>query len=366
MTFSPFRSFFKGLLLAIVLCLLLPFAPSVSKISAYNWLFPGRLRLPFGETPALAYNLSLFDLSAMFAAHHVSQIKAADEFRVLVLGDSSVWGTLLRPDETLSSQLNATNLVFCGKTARFYNLGYPTISLTKDLMLLDYAVQYQPDAILWLTTLEAFPLEKQLASPLAANNAEYVGNLINRYGLQLDPHDPALVYPTYWGKTLFAQRRALADLIRLQLYGVSWAATGIDQFYPTSYPPPKTDFDAGDDQFHTMKPPLDASALAYPILQAAIENSPVPIWLVNEPMFISEGLNHHIRYNYFYPRWAYDAYRMQLAELATQRGWNYVDMWDLLPPDEFTNSAIHLTPAGERILAQTLSQIIRFDCRSQK
>lgn len=362
MNLPAFRALLKGLALAIIISLFFPLTPDLGGISAYNLLFPGRPRLPFGEIPSQAYNLSLYNLAAMFAAHEISQPKAADEFRVLVLGDSSVWGTLLRPEETLPTQLNAQNLTFCDKTARFYNLGYPTISLTKDLLLLDYAARFQPDAILWLTTLEAFPLDKQLASPLAANNADRISNLISRYNLPLDPHNPALVQPTCWSRTLPGQRRALADLIRLQLYGVPWAATGIDQFYPASYPPPQTDFGAQDDKFHNLRPPLDENQLAYSILRAGIENSPGPVWLVNEPMLISAGENSHIRYNFFYPRWAYDAYRAQLTDIAERNGWNYVDFWDLLPPSEFTNSAIHLTPAGESLLAQTISQTIEFNC----
>lgn len=366
MNIPPFRALLKGLTLAVILSLLLPLLPEASQVSAYNLLFPGRPRLPFGETPAQSYNLSLYDIPAMFAAHEISQPKAGDEFRVLVLGDSSVWGTLLRPEETLPAQLNAHNLAFCGKAARFYNLGYPTISLTKDLLLLDYAARFQPDAILWLTTLEAFPLDKQLASPLAANNAERIASLISRYRLTLDPRDLALAQPTYWSRTLPGQRRALADLIRLQLYGVPWAATGIDQFYPASYPPPQTDFEEQDDKFHDLHPPLDENQLAYPILRAGIEHSPAQVWLVNEPMLISAGENGHIRYNFFYPRWAYDAYRAQLADLANRVGWNYIDLWDLLPPEEFTNSAIHLTPAGESLLAKALAERIKFDCYPAK
>lgn len=370
MNIPPFRALLKGLAIAAIISLLLPLAlprlggvaPELGQISAYNLLFPGRLRLPFGETPSQAYNLSLYDIPAMFAAHEISQPKAGNEFRVLVLGDSSVWGTLLRPGETLPTQLNAQNLAFCDKTAHFYNLGYPTISLTKDLLLLDYAARFQPDAILWLITLEALPLDKQLASPLAANNADRLADLIARYDLPLDPRDPALVHPTYWNRTLPGQRRALADLIRLQLYGVPWAATGIDQFYPASYHPPQTDFEEQDDKFHDLRPPLAESQLAYSILRAGIENSPVQVWLVNEPMLVSAGKNSHIRYNFFYPRWAYDAYRLQLADHASRAGWNYLDLWDLLPPEEFTNSAIHLTPAGESLLAKALAERIQFDC----
>jgi hypothetical protein len=158
-------------------------------LSLYNSVFPGRERFPFGERRA-SYNLSLFDLDATFASHKLAGTeKARDEYRVLLIGDSSVWGTLLTPEQTLAGQLDA-RFSACGRMVRVYNLGYPTISLTKDLMILDQARQYQPDLIVWLTTLEAFPKERQLSSPIVANNAERVEQLITNYGLSLDPERP--------------------------------------------------------------------------------------------------------------------------------------------------------------------------------
>ena len=202
------------------------------KLSLYNRVFPGRERFPFGETRE-AYNLSLFDIDAMFASHVLAgTTKASDEYRVFLVGDSSVWGTLLTPEQTLAGQLNANPISACGKTVHAYNLGYPTISLTKDLMLLDQAKEYQPDMVIWLTTLEAFPEDKQFESPLVANNAERVRNLIFKYELNASTKDPALNYLSKQDQTFVSQRRAVADLIRLQIYGALWASTGVDQLYP--------------------------------------------------------------------------------------------------------------------------------------
>src|SRR5215204_3646601 len=101
---------------------------SPGRISLYNSFFPGRERFPFGETRE-SYNLSLFDLDAMFASHVLAGTeKTPDEYRVLLIGDSSVWGTLLAPDQTLAGHLNASPITACGKDVHVYNLGYPTIS----------------------------------------------------------------------------------------------------------------------------------------------------------------------------------------------------------------------------------------------
>jgi hypothetical protein len=330
------------------------------KLSLYNSVFPGRERFPFGETRE-SYNLSLFDLDAMFASHVLAgTTKTSDEYRVFLIGDSSVWGTLLTPEQTLAGQLNANRISACGKTIHAYNLGYPTISLTKDLMILDQAQQYQPDMVIWLTTLEAFPEDKQFESPLVANNAERIRDLIFKYELNANPDDSALVQLSKPDQTFVSRRRAVADLIRLQIYGALWASTGIDQIYPKNYERAQIDLEASDD-FHGIANLSDA--LAIDVLDAGMRAVPVPTILINEPMLISSGLNSDVRYNFFYPRWAYDAYRQQIAELAAVQNWHYLDLWDLVTASEFTNSAIHLTPSGEVLLANRIAEAIRSTCK---
>jgi len=134
---KPRIRLFGVLLKAALLLVLFNFAFLLIKgvpfdrLSFYNSVFPGRERFPFGETRE-SYNLSLFDLDAMFASHVLNGAeKAPDEYRVLLIGDSSVWGTLLTPEQTLAGQLNQNPISACGKTVRAYNLGYPTISLTR-------------------------------------------------------------------------------------------------------------------------------------------------------------------------------------------------------------------------------------------
>lgn len=331
----------------------------LGKLSLYNFLFPGRERFPFGEARQ-SYNLSLNDLDAMFSSHVLNGTeKEPDEYRVLLIGDSSVWGTLLRPEETLAGQLNKNPISACGKTVRAYNLGYPTISLTKDLMVLDQAKNYQPDLVIWLTTLEAFPKDGQLSSPIVANNTNRLQKLLSVYQIPLDLNSPELKRPSGWERTFTGQRRTIADLVRLQLYGVLWAATGIDQLYPNDYERAQVDLEPSED-FHGLTSLRDS--LAFDVLDAGMSAAPNML-LVNEPMLISSGANSDIRYNFFYPRWASDEYRLLLAEHADSNSWKYLDLWDLVPASEFTNSAIHLTPVGETLLASKIASAIQNTCR---
>jgi hypothetical protein len=354
----------KALLLFVVLNLLFAaWNPAdMGKISAYNTLFPGRLRFPFGENPAQAYNLSLFNLDAMFASHEIAaRMKPVDEYRVILIGDSSVWGTLLLPEETLAGLLDRADLTTCdGRMVRVYNLGYPTISLTKDLMILAEAMRYQPDLVVWPLTLEAFPTDKQLSSPIVSHNASRIQALIQAYNLPFDVDDPVLRKPAFWDDTIIGQRRDLADLARLQLYGVLWAATGVDQVYPADYQRAQTDFDTNV-SFHDQQPPkLDGSRLAFEVIEAGVRAAgETPVLIVNEPILLSTGKNSDLRYNFFYPRWAYDQYRQMMADWSGQYGWKYLDLWNIVPAAEFTNSAIHMTLAGESLFAAHLSEAIQ-------
>jgi hypothetical protein len=334
----------------------------LGRLSAYNHLFPGRARLPYGENSEKSYNLSLFDLDAMFSSHELAAgEKPADEYRVILIGDSSTWGFLLQPDETLAAALNKANVTLPdGRRVVFYNLGYPVMSLMKDLLVLSRLRQYDPDLIIWPFTLESFPYDKQLYPPLLQHNPAPVRQLIDQFQLKLETQNPNFIMASPWDRTLLGSLRALADWWRLQLYGVMWAATGIDQDIPQEYTPRLENLSA-DDSFHNLQPPhLSAEDLALDILQAGIQLAgDTPILLINEPMFISQGQNSDIRYNFYYPRWAYDDYRRILREQSSQRGWNYADLWDAIPPGEFTNTAVHLSPEGNRLLASQILPLVK-------
>jgi hypothetical protein len=360
----------KALFLFIIINMLFAVTDPMAvmgKISIYNHLVPGRQRLPYGDDPSRAYNLSLYNLEAMLASHEISAgPKAADEYRVIFLGDSSTWGFLLEPDQTLAAQITAAGLTMSdGRQVRAYNLGYPVMSLTKDLLILSLAIRYEPDLIVWPLTLESFPYDKQLFPPLLQNNPEVVRELIKNYDLNIEPPqvdlhvEAAFTTESFWGNTIIGQRRSLADIFRLQLYGVMWAATGIDQDIPESYTLRMEDLPA-DQSFHDLEPPhLDRSDLAFDVLQAGVDLAgETQIIFINEPMFISQGENSDIRYNFYYPRWAYDDYRVFMSQESQQQGWTYLDLWQAISPTEFTNSAVHLSPAGTARFARLVEAAI--------
>ena len=316
----------------------------LNRVSLYNHVFPGRDRLPFGENPRAAYNFSIGSLDAAFASHRISGAGAKDPrtVRTVLIGDSSGWGTLLRPEETLCGNLNG-RVLSDGRTVDCYNLAYPTLSLAKDTLILNRVMEYDPDLILWPMTLESFPADKQRDNALVrANFEEY---------LRLYPGAATETEKAASGRSLWAQRREAADWLRLQLYGLMWAGTGIDQAYPEDHQSPRIDQEP-DNTFHGYEGPLPDSALAWDVLETGMEIAgTVPALIINEPMLISDGINSEIRYNYYYPREAYDSWLASLKARADENNWNLLDLHDSLETGNFTNSAIHYDPDGAALLA---------------
>lgn len=350
--------------LNIIYALLNPL-PVLSKITLYNTGLPGRERLPFAENPDDAYNISLHRLEGMFASHIIADgDKADDEFRVLLLGDSGVWGWLLENDENLSACLNAGDYHTAdSRQVRFYNLGYPVTSVLKDALILEQGLEFDPDAAVWLTTLQAMYTDEQLRHPIMQNNPDHAREFIEKYDIDLDtntlPSDPELL-----DRTIVAQRRELADLLRHQLYGVAWAVTGVDHTNPKFFEARVGNLLPGQDipTRDYIHPDEDLSQwLSFDVVSGAIQMvsaENVPMLIINEPIFQATGLNSDTRYNDLYPRWAYDSFRELFAEQAAVNGWNYVDLWDVVPNEAFTDYPLHYTTEATCEFANLIAPMI--------
>lgn len=322
--------------------------PALSRFTFYNSILPGRERLPFAENPEQAYSISVHRLEGILASHILPHTdKAKDEYRVILLGDSGVWGWLLDTEQTLSACLNAQDYRSSdGRHLKFYNLGYPVTSVLKDALIMEQALQYEPDAIVWLTTLQALYKDEQLRHPIMQSNPDLARAFIERYQLDLDlstlPADPSL-----WERTLIGQRRELADLLRHQLYGINWMVTGIDHRNPKFYEARIENLLPGENI--PVRDYIEVNSdlgqwLALDVINAAITMADeVPVLVVNEPIFQTDGVNKETRYNDLYPRWAYDEFRRLLETEAGQNQWHYLDAWNLVPNDAFTDYPLHYT-----------------------
>ncbi len=297
----------------------------------------------------------------MFASHKIARPKSPDEYRIIIIGDSSVWGILLEPDETVAGYISEMGIkLHSGQHIRAYNLGHPILALSKDLLILDRVMRHEPDLVVWFMTLRSFPRSKQFDAPLVQNNSDAVRRLFVNYSLDYNLADERLQNPDFLQKTLIGQRRAVADWLRLQLYGVMWAVTGIDQLYPKEITLRASDFE-NDLSWENYPAPqaLTQADLAFDLLTAGHQRvGDITLLLVNEPIFISSGQNSDLRYNLWYPRWAYDEYRLRFETLASEQRWQYLDLWNRVDSVEFTDSPVHLTPAGSCHVAEMLVEYI--------
>jgi hypothetical protein len=340
--------------------------PPIGRLSIYKWLVPARPRLPFedAEDETLGHNLMLYeDFDAMLSAHQVSTPKPPGEFRVILLGDSSIWGYNLPAADTLAEQLNSRGQAACGRSVRVYNLGYVGLSAPKDLLLLEHVLPYHPDLIIWFVTLKSLSGmgRANILEVLAPHSSEAL-RLIQAYDLNIETAD--LHPPNLLERTAVGQRARLKKIAILQLDGLLWGATGID-FYIQDLPAMPADMEADPGYGRDRSGRLDPDGLLLDVLDAGYQMAgDTPVLVVNEPIFVAPGRNRDIRYDVFYPRWAYDQYREYLGAWMQQNGRAYLDLWDLVPPADFGETPLHLTAAGEAQLATRIAaELAAAPCR---
>ena len=329
-------------------------------LSVYNVLVPGRTRLPFADFPTESYNISLGRIDEMLATHVIAKPKGEDEYRVVMLGDSSVWGYLLQSDQAQAACLNNMAISLpSGRKVKFYNLGYPILSVTKDMLILRHALAYQPDLIVWSTTLASLYPSDQLDFPIIKLQGSELTALTAQYHFRF--YQP-LPLPRWFDGTFFGQRTMIANWLREQLYGLSWAATGIDHQIDRFVQPHPTDLVPNDDivtvgmmhlatQYQISPEDLSFDVMGAGIEMAKANNPSVPVLLINEPIYHAGS---DLRWDFYYPRWAYDTYRQAFQTIANRNGWQYVDLWDAVPNDQFSDTDLHLTAPASCTFAQKL------------
>ncbi|MCC6261225.1 MAG: hypothetical protein IT311_10215 [Anaerolineales bacterium] len=365
----PFYVLMKALFLyALANLAFAYFNPPVGKLSLYNWLISGRERAPYereAEYYNIAHTIPVYEnMDAMYQSTTLSQPKPADEFRIFLIGDSSAWGFQLRPEETLVGQLNALHLKTCaGKRIVAYNAAFPLPYVMKDLLIMDKVREYDPDLFLWTITLDGFRNRTIFTNYFLDPYSSRVRQLVDAYQIKnLDTSQ--MTQATFWDKTIIGQRDALKKIFLLQLHGLGWSATNLDYDY-RSYPPLAQDQSADDAFFETPQGQLGlADEMLFDVLEAGYQLADqTPVLVINEPIFIAAGVNSEIRYNEFYPRWAYDEYLQYLQTWMSAHQREYLDAWNLVPSSEFTDTPFHRTPKGEKILAEyIIPQIQKLAC----
>lgn len=355
---SPLRVLVKALCLFVALNIVYAIVnPQGAKVSGYNVVFPGRTRLPFG-IGGDPYTVTVDQVDAMFASHLIAAPKDPQEYRVALIGDSSIWGEELSAYEVISEQWNKTDSQCGDVTIKVYNLGYPHPSVLKDLVILDKAVEYDPDLIVWFVTLNS--LVSQRINPFLVGNRERAAKILTTYEIGFQQSAKFERESNFYEKTLLGQRSNLARRIKLEMLGVVWSATGLDTNSLIPDEPPNYEFST-DSRYRGLKPTDDVKPMLLLDALAAGDAiaDPIDVLVVNEPIFVATQERSSVRYNTVYPRWVYDQYRQYMAAESQNAQWNYLDLWSAVPPQYFSDAGLHLTAEGERSLVQQINPAIQ-------
>ena len=352
---SPVRVLAKAVCLFVLINIVYALVdPQVSQASAYTTIFPGRTRLPFGVVGD-PYTVTVDDLDTMFASHAITVPKQPAEYRIVLIGDSSVWGEGLGAYDVISEQWNRLNMECGEKTVKAYNLGYPHPSVVKDLVILNKAMEYEPDLIVWFVTLNT--LISQRLNPFLTANRERTLNVLTSHAIAFKQREKLTAdRPGFYEKTLVGQRSNLARQAKLQMLGVVWTATGADSNTMAEDEPPS--YEVGEDpRYRGLDPGEDIGhMLLFSALKAGHNVAgDIPVLIVNEPIFIARKNMTSVRYNAGYPRWAYDQYREAIRVQAEAPQWNYLDLWDAIPGEYFSDAGLHLSAGGERLLIEEIN-----------
>lgn len=353
----PLRVVVKALGLFVIINILYGwFNPPGAQVSGYNVIFPGRTRLPFG-VGGDPYSVAIENVDITFLSHAIAAPKSPDEYRIVMIGDSSLWGEDLGAYEVISEQWNQLSSRCGDKTIRAYDLGYPHPSVLKDLVILDKAMEYDPDLIVWFVTLNT--LISQRVNPFLLANWERSAKLLDMYDIGFQQGERFEGESTFFEKTLMGQRSDLARQIKLEMLGIIWTATREDTNRLTPGAPP--DFGVSNDaRYRGMEPPQELKDML--LFQALATGHEIagstPVLIVNEPIFLATEERSPVRYNVVYPRWAFDQYRAHLADQAQSAGWNYLDLWDAVPPEYFADARFHLKVEGEQLLIQQIDPVV--------
>jgi hypothetical protein len=326
---------------------------NIAGVSVHNTMLPGRHRLPYGESQE-SFNLTTSSLAMMIASHEVSASPDEDEFRVFVLGDSSVWGTLLSAQESTVARMGQYNVrTPDGRAVRFYNLGYPTMSVLKDLLILESVRQLEPDLVIWFTTQRSLENDNVWEAPILQDHLLILKRIVQEEQLASPSDEAAHMALTQEDGTIIGKRRVLNEWFRLQLYGIMWWATGVDSVADVEYSQVSNDIALGEDLTSRFDCGADAqNSIRTDILQAGQERyGSIPFLIVNEPIFTANGDNSDFYYNTWYSKAGYNCYRRELSTATQESGWWYIDLWDRIAPDHFTDSPVHLSANGAEQLA---------------
>jgi hypothetical protein len=360
------RVFAKALLLLIVFDVLqmaLGLTSAIDHWSIYQYFTPPTMRLGLANQIG---DPSWWRLNVLLEAHEIAQPKAPDEYRVVFLGDSSTFCLYCRAGEAIPKAITDLGVTIDGKRVRGYNLAYPGPDWLKDVLILKHALAYQPDAIVWLVTAKGSSDQPTPAQPDAhlftRLNADELPDLQRRYGFKVWEMAQFADADAWYQSSILAKGGRLRDWINLLARTVHRALIEPGKDMTREYLLPGKPVTQQPVQFPAE---ITSELPGYGTLpnsrwdllltgQRMAQEAGVPLLLVNEPIYLASGPHSDVNYNSDYERAVYDRFRNALATFTQDHQLRYLDLWNHLPAEEFSNTALHYNLQGNRHIADEI------------
>ncbi len=283
---------------------------------------------------------------------------------MLLTGNSAVFGYMLPSDETVAGLLN-DRFRRTAVSAHVFNLAFFTTYQVKDAVIIHQALAYAPDVIIHAVTLADFAHQAPLPFPVDAEFFRQNSLEVQRLAAERPPGltQPLEVYelqqlPTsaqlWWmhfgevGALVRAEVRELARAARMIMGPAETTSAAGPGTISLAYDCDETKAAAARD-FQDWE---QWNILAY--LEHIRAATGVQVVLVNWPMAkqpVSDC------YNVRYPTALVEQYEGRLRQQAERRRLPYVDLGDVIPPEEFRDS-LHLTVNGQHIVAEWLAPLL--------
>lgn len=338
---KPLRVLVKSMVLFVVLNILLSSFSSVDYF-VFERLMPKQDQFPIYviyPDPRARHGFGIrnvFDLNVLFKSHIISRDeKSKNEYRIIFIGDSTV--------RNGSAYLSVDGYTCGGRILRSYNLGYYGFSATKDLLILQDAMRYRPDMIIWSVTSDTFQGEPKTFA---------LANITKLDGLALSYQLPVFVDQSYnYGETmLYWDSQLRLQMLLLANYNI---------LYPAIHNEQKI-ISAANEDLKISSPSKNSTSGSHNDLFTAISvglniANGAPVVVINEPrpsLVIKE--NEYIRY------------RGSFSNLSVNQHWIYLDLSNLIPDQEFYDK-VHRNKNGEALFEKAIvPAVLQVACGKNK
>lgn len=306
------------------------------------------------------------DLPTMVKMHQISRPKSPGERRVVMIGNSAIRGGLVPASWALPAHLQQVlNQQTGEQKIQVYNLGLNGVKALEVFLVAGEAIRYQPDLVVWGFAVPDFTIN------VPWNDFAFLGFNLHYYSSHKDwfyQHGYRELYGFGWDivqRHKWSQEEKedyfLGRYSLLWRYRETWREILLDQVLyglPSGLTQQVVNRYQGDVSLFRFEPGVQRWSKAYfssssPVYSAIratrdlLQEQGITLLVFLQPLYPNYGI---------YPPEFLEGFRQLVHEEAAAQKINHADLLELLEPrPQFFFDYIHLTPAGNRRLAESLA-----------